>query len=497
MRDRAPLDKNSLTVLNHLEAYVNGDQPSDPSTVLDYIRFIEADRAVVSGSGDILDSAVLTSFIPLLSRILNSELYGDIYADLLRAMLEQLLFRDTLKFFPGEAVMAALKSPAYAVVFLAIHVLKLNLSRKDSDVVGFLLESGALQVITERVLTTPEIPTNIVSDVESSLQLFVQVGKFDLSAWQFLEVVHQSSLLENAVLLARYLSVIESFLLNASELSSDVIGQLSNFDMNSILNEDIDIADPFISSLLIAFYSTIVAKVSFSVLYNPIDQCVQSFVCRRQLHQHDFIVYPALSQLYTSLSLASKESKDYVKKKNQKHPILTQFDLSSIEDVKIFCRLNIEVIDDKSKFFDDNFANWSFQLASYPRFCCLIHLIDNPEFFELLIQSKKLEDAKLSTLPQNLIYELLEKLTKYDYSTEFLLKSLSFIMLTHLMTNDNSIVNPDIWQTKQQALQNLLLYRKVDLGVWHQGLTHCYKEMLHGRQVRSVEPKVDVTDVAM
>lgn len=494
MRDRAQLDAKSVAVLHHLEAYVNGDESSDDSIIQDYIRFIKTDRSVVTGHGDILASAVLTSFVPLLSRILNSDLYADDYAQLLMTMLEQLRFADAMKFFPAEAVVEALKSPAYAVVYMAIHVIKVNLVQADADAIKFLLQSPSLQVVTRRVLESVDAPTNIVSDTEECVLLFSKLEYFDISKWLFLDSVNLSSSMKDATLLARYLSVVQSL---APKLSAKAISQLADFDMTTILDADAEEADPFLASLLIAFYSVMVPKVPLHLLVKCIDQCVQNLVKRRQLSQYDFIINPALSHLLANVSHASREWQEYVKLQIQQHPQLITFDFSSADEVGYFCKINLSVITNKSDFFHDNFSKWTFQLASYAHFCCLIHLIDNEDFFAVLVESRKLEDEKLNNLPQNLLFELVERLTRYDYSSTYLLHKLPHVVLTHLMAVDPNVVNPEIWEFKKQALQNLLMYRNVDLGFWQQGLSQCFREMHEGRQTRSVEPKVDVTDEAM
>lgn len=494
MRDRAQLDAKSVTVLHHLEAYVNGDESLDDSIIQDYIRFIKSDRSVVTGHGDILASAVLTSFVPLLSRILNSDLYADAYAQLLMTMLEQLRFADAMKFFPAEAVAEALKSPSFAVVYMAIHVIKVNLVQGDTDVIKFLLQSPALQVMTKRVLESSGVPTNIVSDTEESVLLFSKLDYFDVTKWLFLDSVHLSSNMKDATLLARYLSVIQSL---AHKLSAEGISQLADFDMASILDADPEEADPFLASLLIAFYSVMVTIVPPHLLRKCIDQCVQNLVKRRQLNQYDFIINPALSDLLANVSHASEQWQEYVKLQVQQNPELITFDFSSTDEVGYFCKINLSVITNKSEFFHDNFSKWTFQLVSYAHFCCLIHLFDNEDFFAVLVESRKLDDKKLSKLPQNLLFELVERLTRYDYSSIYLIHKLTHVVLTHLMAVDPNVVNPEIWEFKMQALQNLLMYRKVDLGFWRQGFSQCFREMHEGRQTRSVEPKVDVTDEAM
>lgn len=494
MRDRALLDAKSVSVLHHLEAYVNEEEPSDDSIIHDYIRFIRTDRSVVTGSGDILSSSVLTSFVPLLSRILKSDLYADVYAELLMAMLDQLRFADAMKFFPAEAVVDALKSPAYAVVYMAIHVIKVNLVQGDLDVVKFLLESPALQAVTQRVLNSVDIPISIVSDTEESVRLFSEQEIFDVSKWRFLNSVHLSSNMKDASLLARYLAVVR-FL--ALKFSPEEARQLSDFDMAIILNADPEEADPFLASLLIDFYSDMVKKVPLYLVKNAIDQCVLNFVERRRLSQYNFIINPALSDLIAAVSHASREYQEHLLLKFQQNPELGTFDFSSSDDVRYFCKLDLSMISTKKSFFDGNFSKWTFQLVSYAHFCCLIHLIDNEDFFNVLVESRKLEDEKLNKLPLNLLFELVERLTRHDYSSHHLLHKLPRVVLTHFMAVESNIVNPEIWELKKQALQNLLMYRKVDLGIWHQGLSHCYREMLEGREVRSMQPKVDVTDATM
>ncbi|SGZ50272.1 CIC11C00000004087 [Sungouiella intermedia] len=493
MRDRAQLDAKSLAVLHHLESYVNGDEQADASIVSDYIRFIGMDHAVVAGPGDILSSAVLTSFVPLLSRILNCDLYADIYVQLLTAMLEQLSFGNVTKYFSEENVMEALNSSQYAVVYMAIHVVKVNLSREDVEVAKFLVKFPALQSLTKRLLDSVDVPTSIVSDTEECIRIFAGLEHFNIAGWEFIEDVHKSSAMNDASLLGRYLSVIQSL---ALKISSETARLLSDFDMTKILNEDPETADPFLASMLIAFYSFMLTKVPFYLIQKPVDQCVQDFAKRRQEDRFDFIVDPTLMDLLSRASLASNESQSYLKLEFERIPLLTKFDFSSPEDVRYFCKLDLSVIPRRAEFFDSTFTSWTFQNLSYAHFRCLIHLIDNEELFGMLVDSGKLEEKILIKLPHDLLYEFTERVTRYDYSATQLFRQ-PHLVLNQLIVADPAIVNSQIWELKKQALQNLLCYRNVDMGAWKQALMSCYKEMLNGRLVKSVEPKVDVTDEAM
>lgn len=493
MKDRAALDNTSKTVLAHLEAYVSGDEPSDPQIISDYIHFVEADKSVINGLSEILENPILTSFVPLLTRILNLDLYGDIYAELLRALLEQLRFADLLKFFPPENVVEALKLPANAVVFMAIHILKLGVARNDEDVFQFLLESDALQVMVKRVLTEPNLPTNIVLDTEETCRVFFGNESFSFDSWTFLAGIDKSFLVADATLLARYLSLVE--MLNFEKIPSSSCQSIVDFGISTALSESSTAADPFVSSILVAFYANLASKAPFSLISAQIDQIFRVFVSRRQKNETDFILDPPLNSLFASLSRISGDWQKYVTKQVEDNPVLLQFDFKSVDDVRLFCQLDLSVLSNPELFFARNFSNWSFQRSLYAQFCCLLHLVDNHDFFQILISSGKSGEEILLKLPQNLIYELLVKMSQYDYSASVLLRDFPFLILTHLMANDPGIVNPEIWQAKQDTLQNLLFYRKIDLGVWEQGFKDCFGEMLNGRKIKN-EPKVEVSDQA-
>lgn len=493
MKDRAALDNISKSVLAHLEAYVSGDEPPDPQIISDYIHFVEADKSVINGLCEILENPILTSFVPLLSRILNLDLYGDIYAELLRALLEQLQFADLLKFFPPENVVDALKLPANAVVFMAVHILKLGVARNDEDIFHFLLESDALPVIVKRVLTEPNLPTKIVLDTEETCRVFFGSQSFSFGSWTFLAGLEKSVLVTDATILARYLSLVE--ILNFEKVPSSSGESLVDFDIPSVLSESSAAADPFVSSILVAFYANLASKVPFALISTQIDEIFKVFVSRRQNHETDFILDPPLNSLFATLSRISGDWQNYVRKQVEENPVLLEFDYKSVDDVRLFCQLNLSVLSNPEQFFARNFSNWSFQRSLYAQFCCLLHLIDNSEFFQILISSGKASDDLLLKLPQNLIYEFLEKMSQHDYSASVLLRDFPYLILTHLMANDPGIVNPEIWQAKQDTLQNMLFYRKIDLGVWEQGFRDCFGEMLNGRKTRN-EPKVEVSDQA-
>lgn len=489
MRSRALLDEDSATALRHLEAYVNGEEPLLPIVIRRYIADIQIGQVEVAGAGDILESPVMTSFVPLLLRILNSELYADVYAELLMAMLEQLPFGDALKFFPSEAVVEALKSPAYAVVYMAIHVIKVNLERGDADVAGFLHETRALHVIIERVLSTKEIPVNVASDTEEAFNKYVKLDVFDIADWGLFEDIHRSPVLKDALLLSRYMELMKA--LSSSNVPPEKYGPLAVFDLSEILADN----DVFTQSILIAFYVVTVQRVPFHVYEGPITQCFE-FLGRQVDESYvGSLLYSGLEELFIALTNATPEARQFAKRQLQTYPDCVMFKHGLRHDPDLFCRVDLDVIPEKEQFFAENYAHLSLKEINHGKFRCLLHLVDNIDFYRLLRESGIISDESLNTFSLPRVYEILNRLSEYDYSAPFLLEALPHAVLTHLMANDPSLVNPEIWESKQLTLYNLLLCRKVDLGVWEQGFRACYLEMVNGRNLKNVEPQVDLLDM--
>ena len=73
-----------------------------------------------------------------------------------------------------------------------------------------------------------------------------------------------------------------------------------------------------------------------------------------------------------------------------------------------------------------------------------------------------------------------------------MLEKLPLAVDTYLAQPDRSLVNPDLWSLKRDALHHLLFNRSLDLGAWRQPLTASYLEMVNGRKVRAIDPQVAV-----
>lgn len=487
MRNLRTLDDESQAVVKHLQEYVSGEVDPDVSLIEKYIGYIQADRHVVAGGANVLESPVLTSFVPLLTRILNSDLFNDLYVKLLTAMLEQLPFADTVKFFPGDFVAEAFASPAFSVVYLAVHVLKCRLVEHDAAAVEFMMSSNCLDVLLERVLSSVDAPVGVVSDTETVVLVLLERPDFEPPILLLLKI-KDSHVDNDATLLSRYLNVALSLV----KANISVGTALACFDMHRILRDD---TDPFVAHLLCDFYSEVVGIPEFGVIKDPVAQCIQYFAENRKNHETDIFADSALAFLLGKLTHC-KPAREWIEQTVLELPSLVTFDFSVEDETLIFCLCNLEVIPHKKEYFE-NFGEWNIELMSLPKFRCILHLMSNAEFFELLVSSGKLTNSTLSKLPKNLIYEFIATTTSKDYTSEYLLHELPNIVLTYLIANDNSIVNPEIWNWKSQALQALLMYRKVDLGVWKDGLRQSYSEMLNGRNVRNAQPQVDVKDMAM
>lgn len=483
MRDRAELDPGSLALLAHLEAYVNRECNPDPAVVRKYIDYVKADHRVVTGSSDVLESPVLTSFVPLLSRILFSDLYRDLYAELLTAMLDRLSFAETLKFFSPEFIVQALALPAYAVVHLALRTLLTWLQHNDEDARVYLSDGEALALLLRRVLTAPDMPVSVVSNTDEILTLLSSTRSFTVPV-QLLKDVHAS--VTDVTVILRYCHVVGDA---APFLDPPTLADLAHFDMLLRLgNEDADLE----TLALVDFYTRMVTLGYLDSVKEPVYQTLKYFSLCRETGEQDFLVDMGLRLL---LALVSHSGSTWVPELLEEFPALAMFDFSEGSEILMFCRFNISAIEDKPLFFE-TFRNWEFDMVPYMKFRCMLHLIEDAEFFKLLITNRKLSKEELTKLPQDLVYELLEMVARFDYSTTYLLHELPSIVLDYLVDSDSLRVNSKIWDSKTNALQ-ALLQGDVDLGVWKEGLLKRYSEMMNTNVFPPPEPRVDVMDMAM
>ncbi|KAG0669404.1 DNA mismatch repair protein [Maudiozyma exigua] len=89
---------------------------------------------------------------------------------------------------------------------------------------------------------------------------------------------------------------------------------------------------------------------------------------------------------------------------------------------------------------------------------------------------------------------LLDKLSQYDYSTEFLVNSLPSVMTNLINDEDeNNLVNPETIELRATVIRNLLKFDETLLGIWYIPLTSELFKINHPGSYNEAKTKIEDT----
>ena len=118
--------------------------------------------------------------------------------------------------------------------------------------------------------------------------------------------------------------------------------------------------------------------------------------------------------------------------------------------------------------------------------------IQHKELFCLI--KDKLTSKNVLYLPYLEQMVLLDKLSQYDYSTEFLVNSLPSVMTNLINDEDeNNLVNPETIELRATVIRNLLEFDEILLGVWYIPLTSELFKINHPGSYNEAKTKIEDT----
>lgn len=118
--------------------------------------------------------------------------------------------------------------------------------------------------------------------------------------------------------------------------------------------------------------------------------------------------------------------------------------------------------------------------------------IQHKELFCLI--KNKLTSKNVLYLPYLEQMVLLDKLSQYDYSTEFLVNSLPSVMTNLINDEDeNNLVNPETIDLRATVIRNLLIFDENLLGVWYIPLTSELFKINHPGSYNDAKTKIEDT----
>lgn len=468
-----------VNLLHNLQGFLGENVPLDRQLIKKYeLEFIGP--AVHSQ----YSLAVAKDILKLLAAIASSEYANADCMLLMQAMMFAISFTDTLECFGLPAVVHFLTSGVNQLPLVLNVLERRSLQSEDRAAIEFVSHNGVVPLLVKRVFENSD-----------SAQLAVQAISF---VRKFSAKYYQESGLENCDFVLHYskslifdLEEIFPFYFSFLEIVALLesrphwAAQLFLIDWSPLAQAEQN--DSMITTASLAF-DVLIPLVPLDWLKGLIDTVLKIIEAGPADESAQILFDFALGDLLSALCKGGSKTFDIAKLFIAKNP--------SMLTPEVFLRSSPNVITDKKKYFDENFAGSSFYGTNLQTFESLLHMINDEEFFDILTKTT-LNTETLNKLPQDRLFRVLRQISLHDYATKYLLNSLPSIVSSFLIPVDRGMVNLEVWKLKNDALISILTERLVDLGVWTDELKRSLYEMQNGRRINGVDPTVEVTDMTL
>lgn len=490
------LDPETRTFCDYLQNYLN-DETESTDPLEEYYLFISGRKDLLE-TDDPLKNPVLSTVIPLLSRILHSEKFNAEYASFLSQFLELLPMKITWYYFTQDEMLKAIDYPSPTPLFTStVDLVARKISGGDADALDFLNNSSFLAKVCSRCLSDHSLTEKFWST--EPLVMSCDEKKLDEIVPDLMHATDLVSLQSDYALTFRYVNVAEIVIKRRRDLQKEqfdkivaVVDPEKYFDENE---EDPD--DPLLHALIVDFYTRIVPVIdeleAFFLLLQPyilnmirvLAKSIKSRAVDLQSRLDDvfgnltFCILPSVI-LWIHANLPIKE-------------ILANLDLKIPLHLSLWEKTNPKVVPDKKTFFEQQFASLDLPTMDLSRFSIVLNAIRDPEFFDLFAKNNKFSSTALAGLPKDYLYKLLENMSIHQHSAAYLLQEMPYAVQNYLVDANTAITNRQIRLSLRSTLENLISDDKLDRGVWDAALKDLRKRLLYGR---SRGPQVDVLDEA-
>lgn len=332
---------------------------------------------------------------------------------------------------------------------------------------------------TTKYLTDPKWPLEEISKFEYAVGLsptsqFVQKPYLDLFSHA------KSASRSNAILLSRLLDL---YLITGPPLPSELIS----------FEPDSSIDDPFYPITVLSFYTRWVQRSDSNTnqyLWESVKPAIEKWMKKFSDNtDEDQDLY--ISELVNLIAAVSYAQPAYAQDQTTKYGWFSPdfLDPTSIDHHILFLsKFNPDAIPE-----DPGYQILGLLLLLTKRyFPILLNMILSSKTFEIL--KITLLSQKLSRLSYDFLYQFLVQSTRFPYSADYLLNLLPSMVSDYLVSLPSAISDPEIWNLKKEALHNLLGHS--DLGMWEDKITSTYTLMVNGKNVKDIEPTVDIMDEA-
>ena len=192
-----------------------------------------------------------------------------------------------------------------------------------------------------------------------------------------------------------------------------------------------------------------------------------------------------------------------------KNPVLSTYLTELVKKFELFKSYNLFLLTSSddillvSEFNPDKFDNPQLlsdlkemiPLYNKKYISILLNLISSETQFYELVRSNIISSTKIIALPRDFLYTVLQQITKFKYSTKWLLSSQQQLVSEYVIASPKGIVDVAVWNSKRETLENLLWRNTNDeLEPWLLSIKETYALMINGRNVRDLSVKAVVAD---
>lgn len=498
--DYTGLDSSSVKIHVHLNEILNSDKEVNATLIENYILQLRNNRSIIfpdeqSDRGIELNKFIYL-FVPTINNLLNGEHYHEIDPEravigLLDAILAYLNIEEILQLYPVDFIINGLMADS-AICCMIIRILRNNAKSETTN--KLFNETTIFDSILSRYFEKDTI-LSVVNQVELLISELVSISSTVVStkllSGEFKALYDQAR--NNKDQLVKFLDYILLLVPYVLEESYDLP---KNYYILSYL-EFSDNDDVLQVVLLIQFYSKLIQRINTfgedTKLFPNIKPCLKDLILFFKTRQNDDIVQSFYSNDIVDVLFHLSYSKvPQVIVFNKE--VVCQYELFKSYnlflhldcDIKLLSTFNpralpleiVEDIVDEISVFNQRY------------FSILLNCIGSEQVFNKL--TPRLNTAAVSKLSFDMLYSLLLRMSKFEYSREYLISGLPSIVSDYL-ANPPNVSESEIWNLKKDTLQNLL-FSDTDLNVWHDPISKNFSLMCNGRKVQDILPQVDIAD---
>lgn len=490
------VDKETLKLVDHLNAYINGS-PSSESALNEYYDHIATHKYLLQSADPHLNS-ILTAVMPLLGRIVEASSFAPEYADFLSKLLQLVPLQTAFAFFPKEEMLRAVDYPSPVSLFKAtVDLVAWGIKQGDEAAQDFVKNSDLVSRAVNRSLSDHSIRNSCWT-----VDVLVKLCPYDMLqvvAADLMHAVELVSLLSDSYLTVRYVSIAEIVFHRHADLSKEqrdkIVGVV---DPNSFFSNFDDDRDMLLYDVLLNFYTSLVPDIKelpalFDLLSPYVEEGIR--VLSESLTDGDPLVVKPLEELVAAVTKYGNEDVLlWITENTALGPLIKQLDLNIPSHQLLFLKIKLKLIKDKQKFYNDQLAQLRLSTIDKIMFPIILRAVEDRTFFEYLAKDEKFSKREIDQLSKDAAYDLLSAISRHDHSVRYLLAEMPSVVQAYLVEPPSDVTNPLIRNTFKEILENILTNDHLDLGHWKAGLFELLNS-LYGGGTRG--PQVDLMDSAL